>query len=153
MMMIMCFYGMNYVNFKCGIIAKCALMQTLLSATLRASSLRASRPVTRTVNSNAFAMLRIGSIVTAHKEHVTIDMRITANYSQVMETPLSTCTEPWFQGSIATLENQLVGPLPHTQSNPRRIVCADLILDLSGQLAANLKTVNDCHSMQYVRGN
>jgi len=79
-------------------------------------------------------------------------MRVAANHKQDLETSHSTCTEPWLQGSIATLENQLVGFLPHTKPNRRPFGCADRFPDLSGQIAANLKPANERHSMRRAGG-
>ena len=135
-----------------SLFAKCALMQTWPLATLQASSLRASGSVPMTVNSSKSEMLGIVSPASSHKGKSSGDMRVAANHKQDMETSLSTCTEPWLQGSIATLENQLLGLLPQTKPNPRRIGCADLFPGLSGQSAAGLITAKERPLMRGVHG-
>lgn len=79
-------------------------------------------------------------------------MRVAANHKQDLETSLSTCTEPWLQGSIATLENQLVGLLPHTKPNPARFGCRDRFPVQSGQIAVNLITAKDRPLMRAAGG-
>lgn len=135
-----------------GTFAKCALMQTWPLATLRASSLRASGPVPITGNNRTTSLFVVASASSGHRCQIKAEMRITANHSQDLETSLSTCTEPWLQGSIATLENQLLGRLPQTKPHPRRIRCADRFLGLSGQSVARLNTAKERPSMRYAGG-
>ena len=139
-------------RLKCWIFAKCALMQTWPAATLRASSLRASGSVPTTGNNGTSAMRFVASSVSAHEGQSTDDMRITANHSQGLESALSTCTEPWLQGSVATLENQLLGFLPQTKPNPRRIGCANRFPGLSGQPVASLIITKDRPLMRCAGG-
>lgn len=131
------------VRFEQRVFAKCALRQTRPMATLWVSSLRASGSVPTTGNNGTSAICFVASLVSAHSGRSTNEMRITANHSQGLETSLSTCTEPWLQGSIATLENQLLGFLPQTKPNPRRIGCADRFPDLPGQPDTRLSRAKD----------
>jgi hypothetical protein len=137
---------------KGEIFAKCALMQTWPAATLRASSLRASGSVPMTGNNHTTSPFIVASALIGHRGQVKAEMRITANHSQDLETSLSTCTEPCLQGSIATLENQLLGRLPQTKPNPRRIGCADRFPALSGQTAVRLNTAKERPSMRCAGG-
>ena len=135
-------------NFSFWIFAKCALTQTRLIATLQASSLRASGSVPMTDHSKR---LRIARMIVAHpapSRGKRERLRVAANHKQDLETSLSTCTEPWLQGSIATLENQLLGRLPQTKPNPRQIGCADRFPDLSGQPGGSLTTAKERPSMR-----
>lgn len=141
-----------YDRLKSQGFAKCALIQTWPAATLRASSLCASGSVPMTGNNGASAMSLVASPASSREGNSADEMRVAANHKQGLETSLSTCTEPWLQGSIATLENQLVGFLPHTKPNRRPIVCADRFPDLSGQIAANLKPANERHPMRCAGG-
>ena len=139
-------------NFEFWIFAKCALMQTWPIATLRASSLRASGPVPMTGNNRTTSLFVGASASSGHRGQIKAEMRITANHSQDLETSLSTCTEPCLQGSIATLENQLLGRLPQTKPHPRRIRCADRFLGLSGQSGGRLSTAKERPSMRCAGG-
>lgn len=142
----------SYDRLKCWSFAKCALMQTWPAATLRASSLRASGSVPTTGNNGTSAICFVTSFSSAHGGQSPNEMRFTANHSQGLETSLSTCTEPWLQGSIATLENQLLGCLPQTKPSPRRIGCADRFPVLSGQSATRLSTAKDRPLMRCAGG-
>lgn len=149
------------IRLRDRIFAKCALMQTWPTATLRASSLRASGPVPMTGNIDTLSVSHVASPSSAHKGHSSNDMRVAANHKQDLETCLSTCTEPCIQGSIATPENQLVGFLPHTTTkafapwnspNPARFRCRDLFPGQSGQSAAGLISAKDRPLMRGVHG-
>ncbi|MEP0471301.1 MAG: hypothetical protein ABJD51_23845 [Roseobacter sp.] len=121
-------------------------------ATLRASSLRASGSVPMTGNNRTSAICFVASFNSAHKGQSPNEMRITANHSQGLETSLSTCTEPWLQGSTATLENQLLGFLPQTKLNRRPVQCADRFPGLSGQPAPRLSRAKDRPLMRCAGG-
>lgn len=135
-----------------GKFAKCALMQTGPSATLRASSLRAPSSAPVAGSNRTSPLFVVASALNGHRGQIKAEMRITANHSQDLETSLSTCTEPCLQGYIATLENQLLGRLPQTKPNPRWIGCADRFLGLSGQAAVSLNTAKDRPSMRCAGG-
>ena len=137
---------------KGGIFAKCALMQTWPLATLRASSLRAPGSAPVAGNNRTTSPFVVASALRGHRGRIKAEMRITANHSQDLETSLSTCTEPCLQGSIATLENQLLGRLPQTKPYPRRIRSADRFPGLSGQTAVSLNTAKERPSMRYAGG-
>ncbi len=139
-------------SFKFRIFAKCALMQTWPLATLRASSLRAPGSAPVAGNNRATSLLVVASAFGGHRGQAKADMRIPANHSQDLESALSTCTEPWLQGSIATLENQLVGFLPHTKPNRRPVRCADRFPGLSGQSAVRLITAKERPSIRCAGG-
>ena len=132
--------------------AKCALMQTCLRHPFGTSSLRASSPVSTTGNNRPTVLSVVASFPSAHEGRSGNDMRVAANHKQGLENDLSTCTEPCLQGSIATLENQLVGLLPHTKPNPRRIGCAARFPGLSGQSVVSLITAKDRPLMRGVHG-
>jgi len=142
----------NDDRLKSGSFAKCALMQTWPMATLRASSLRASGSVPTTGNTGACPMSCVASFVSAHGGRSSNDMRIAANYKQSLESALSTCTEPWLQGSIATLENQLLGFLPQTKPHPRRMGCADRFPVLPGQPDTRLSRAKERPLMRCAGG-
>jgi len=123
--------------------AKCALMQTWPAATLRASSLRALGSVPMPGNNSQSAISFVASSDSAREGHSSDEMRVAANHKQDLENDLSTCTEPCLQGSIATLENQLVGFLPYTKPNRRPFRCADRFPDLPGQPVTRLSSAKD----------
>jgi len=139
-------------SLEVWIFAKCALMQTWPAATLRASSLRASGSVPTTGDNSASSIGFVTSFVSAHEGRSTNEMRITANHSQGLESALSTCTEPWLQGSITTLENQLLGFLPQTKLNRRPVQCADRFPGLSGQPVARLSSAKERPLMRRAGG-
>ncbi len=139
-------------SFEFWILAKCALMQTWPMATLRASSLRAPGSAPVAGNTSEVKAQCVASALSGHRGQAKADMRIPANHSQDLESALSTCTEPWLQGSIATLENQLVGFLPHTKPNRRPVRCANRFPGLSGQSAVRLITAKERPSMRCAGG-
>ena len=139
-------------SLEVWIFAKCALTQTWPAATLRASSLRASGSVPTTGNNGTSAICFVASFNYAHEGQSWNEMRITANHSQGLETSLSTCTEPWLQGSIATLENQLLGFLPQTKPHPRRMGCADRFPVLPGQPDTRLSRAKERPLMRCAGG-
>lgn len=139
-------------SFGFGLFANCALMQTWPLATLWASSLRAPGSAPVAGKNRATSLLVVASAFGGHRGQAKADMRIPANHSQDLESALSTCTEPWLQGSIATLENQLVGFLPHTKPNRRPVRCADRFPGLSGQSAVRLITAKERPSIPCAGG-
>lgn len=132
--------------------AKCALMQTWLLATLRASSLRAPGSAPVSGNNRPTRLSVVASFPSAYEGRSGNDMRVAANHKQDLENDLSTCTEPCLQGSIATLENQLVGFLPHTKPNRRPVRCADRFPGLSEQSVVRLITAKERLSMRRAGG-
>ena len=139
-------------SFEFWILAKCALMQTWPMATLRASSLRAPGSAPVAGNNRTATLFVVASALSGHRGQAKADMRIPANHSQDLESALSTCTEPCLQGSIATLENQLLGHLPQTKPYPRRIRSADRFPGLSGQSGGRLSTAKERPSMRCAGG-
>ena len=139
-------------SLEVQVFAKCALMQTWPSATLRASSLRAPGSAPVAGNTSEAEAQCVASALSGHRGQIKAELRITANHSQGLETSLSTCTEPWLQGSIATLENQLVGFLPHTKPNRRPVRCADRFPGLPGQSVVTLITAKERPSMRCAGG-